>query len=740
MKILHLIGGGDVGGAKTHILSLLKGLQAENDVLLCSLRGGPFAEEAQAMGILTRIIASGNILKDFTLLRRIYQENGFDLVHCHGAKGNMMGSMLKLASGAKVLTTLHSDYRLDYLGRPLANLTFGMINRVALRIIKNRVCVSVPVEELLLSKGFSPYGLFSINNGLDFTVRERTFDRTEALRSFGLNPDPGDIVCGIAARLSPVKDLPTLLKAFTNLPPNIKLLIAGDGEDAASLKELSNVLDLEDRVCFAGWVEDTDLFYRCIDINVLTSLSEGFPYAIIEGARHGKATISSRVGGIPRLINDRVNGFLFEPGDVRALANRIRTLADDEELRRDMGGRIFEKASRDYSIESMVSRQNAIYRTILRRSKFGHGERRDVTICGAYGKNNAGDDAILEAIVSEIREIDPDIRIHVLTRTPKKTAQYYRVDALYTFNLLALFSAFLKSRLYINGGGNLMQDVTSTRSLLFYLFTIRFGKAAGCRVMMYGCGIGPISGPQNRMRTSRTLNECVDAITLREDGSLQELKNLGVIKPEIHLSADPALTLPPASESEIDSLLLANGVDPKGRYIGFVLRKWPSFAQKSAVFADAAHYAYERYGLTAVFIPIDPVGDVEAAGLTAKSLGTPFHVVEKSGTSGHVIGMLSRMSLVVSMRLHGLIFAASQGVPLIGVAYDPKVSSFLEYMNQRLCAAIETVTPEELRALIDQAMQKTRAELLAEVAVLKGIEHINSDIAAKILRAPEAPL
>ena len=98
-----------------------------------------------------------------------------------------------------------------------------------------------------------------------------------------------------------------------------------------------------------------------------------------------------------------------------------------------------------------------------------------------------------------------------------------------------------KTRLYINGGGSLMQDVTSHRSLWFYLFTISAAKRLGCQVMMYGCGIGPIHSPANRRRAAKVLQKSVDAITLRDTHSKEELEDMGVTNPEIILSADPTV-------------------------------------------------------------------------------------------------------------------------------------------------------------------------------------------------------
>jgi hypothetical protein len=203
----------------------------------------------------------------------------------------------------------------------------------------------------------------------------------------------------------------------------------------------------------------------------------------------GCATISSRVGGVPRLIDNGINGLLFTPGDAEALAGHLRTLAGDEPLRLSMGKKLLEKAAREFSLETMIARQLEIYDILLRRAGRPKRRRDGVTICGAYGCGNTGDDAILEAIVGQMRSIDPDMPLTVLSRNPRLTRKAYRVKAVHTFNLFGFAGALRRSSLYINGGGSLIQDVTSRRSLWFYLYTIVLAHLLRCRVMMYGCGM-----------------------------------------------------------------------------------------------------------------------------------------------------------------------------------------------------------------------------------------------------------
>lgn len=745
MKVIHLISGGDSGGAKTHVHSLLQNLSHTPgvDITMVCFMEGPFTEEARALGITTVVFPGHNFLRTFSSLKKLIRDGGFQIIHCHGARGNMMGALLRHATGLPVVTTVHSDYRLDYMGRPVSRLTYGTINTLALRKLDYRIGVSDAMTDLLISRGFQPDRLFTIYNGIDFTPRVPAMERTEYLHSVGADWPEDCVIAGIAARLNPVKDIATLIRGFARAHKNapvLRLLIAGDGEQMAELKALTASLGVAREVCFAGWVSDTDSFYHALDINTLTSLSETFPYSLTEGARASLPTVASRVGGVPYLIDHGVNGLLFEAQDYETLAKHLSALASDATMRRHMGERLYLKGKTEYSLESTLQRQLEIYQTILRRSERPRFKRDGALVCGAYGRGNAGDDAILEAIVTELRQIDPDLPVWVLSRVPTETRLTYRVNSIYTFAFPKFLWRMRKTRLYINGGGSLMQDVTSHRSLWFYLFTISAAKLLGNRVMMYGCGIGPIHSPSNRMRAARVLQKRVDAITLRDTHSMRELKEMGVDRPEIILSADPTVILPAASDEVIDGILESEGLDPNGKYIGFTLRPWPGFEEKAHFFAAAADYAWEKYGLTPVFLPIERRLDVSAAEKAAAFIQkAPYHIIRSTGRSDHTIGLFARMQAVVSMRLHALVFSAGQGVPLVGVVYDPKISSFLSYIGQDLYTELDQLTAESLCDYIDAACSRIgdREFLAGGVDRLRDVERRNSTTAEKLL-APES--
>ena len=735
MKILHLISGGDVGGAKTHVLSLLQGLSKSETVRLVCFMDGPFAEEARLLGIDTKVISSKNPFSVVKELSKMVRTESFEIVHCHGSRANLMGVMLKHRVRATFVTTVHSDYRLDYLGRPFSRLTYGTINTYCVRRIPNHICVSDSMVDTLISRGFSPHNLFSIYNGVNFRDITTNLDRKSYFESIQLSVDPEDVVFGIAARLSAVKDIPTLLRAFSAAQkrfPHIKLLIAGDGEQRGDLEKLAAEICLPGSYRFLGWIEDTDSFYNAIDVNMLTSLSEGFPYALPEGARMHCATISSRVGGVPYMIEHGVNGLLFEPQNVEQLTKHMLLFAENELLRNKMADALFDRGAKDFSEEATVNRQLEIYRILVRRKNRPVMKRDGVLICGAYGKGNAGDDSILEAIVRQLRNIDPDIPVCVLSRNPKQTKTRYRIDSVHTFGFISFLRRMGKTSLYINGGGSLIQDATSTRSLQYYLWNIALAKIRGNKVLMYGCGIGPVS-EKNRSHAGRVINRYVDLITLRESQSAVELQILGVDKPEVWLTADPALLLEPASVDSVNGYMISNGMDPQAQYALIALRPWSGFEEKVPIISEAIQRLYENTGITPVFMAFEPSRDIGACKMVQKKLSCESHLLSVPDDGHLIAGFMGRMQLLVSMRLHALIFASGIGVPLVGIVYDPKVSGFLEYLGQNRYVQLNELYSDNLNDMIAAALAETRDQYSA--SRLRELAAKNEEAARKLLQS-----
>ncbi|MBO5667411.1 MAG: polysaccharide pyruvyl transferase CsaB, partial [Firmicutes bacterium] len=528
----------------------------------------------------------------------------------------------------------------------------------------------------------------------------------------------------------------TLVKAFAKAHernPRLFLSIAGTGDDEAMLRQLAKDLGVEHRVRFEGWVSNMQEYFAGVDINVLSSVSETFPYSLLEGAYHHCPAIASRVGGIPTLIKHGETGFLFESGDVDSFAEYIYQLSVDEELRRTLAENLFRKAKNEFSLDRMKEVQEEAYRTILRRRQY-KGQRHGAVLCGAYGRGNAGDEAILKGILNQLSEIDPDMPYWVMSRNPNETRLTHKVNSLYLFNILKFWRKLRKSQLFVNGGGSLMQDVTSSRSLMFYLFTLKAAKLSGCKIIMYGCGIGPITKESNKKIAARVLNDTPDAITLRDSSSKALLDSMGVDKPEISLSADPTVNLGKASESRVRGVFLGENIPAEGKKIGFCLRNWKTPLNEEAVIAAAEH-AYNKYGLTPVFVPIETPRDAELGKKICDRLAVPGYACQNRYTVEELIGMLGSMELVVGMRLHSLIFATAGGTPVVGISYDVKVDSFIKDIGSEYCIPMADLTADGLIRYIDAVMAQPERRAEEAQARLQAMEHINRDAAKRLLQA-----
>lgn len=373
MKVLHLISGGDTGGAKTHIIALIKSLNKLIDAKIICFIEDTFYHEAKANNIHIEVFEQKN-RADLAVINRLGEEikkEGYDIVHCHGARANFIGMFLKNKIKIPLITTMHSDYELDFRDNFYKRLVFTNLNKLALKKFDYYIAISDTFKNMLISRGFNGDEIFTVYNGIDLEMEMDYIGKEEFLRTRGIDYQ-GETLVGIIARLDKVKDHETFLRAAKILIDDgeeVKFLIAGEGNDQKRLKELTKELGIEDKVHFIGFIDDPFSFYNAIDINTLTSLSESFPYAVLEGALMKKMIISTNVGGLKELIVDGETGYLIDVGDYKDLARRIKMLLENREKIKDMGENIYNKVRNEFSSDSMAREHVKIYNQIIKKEK-----------------------------------------------------------------------------------------------------------------------------------------------------------------------------------------------------------------------------------------------------------------------------------------------------------------------------------------------------------------------------------
>lgn len=298
-------------------------------------------------------------------------------------------------------------------------------------------------------------------------------------------------------------------------------------------------------------------------------------------------------------------------------------------------------------------------------------------ISGYYGFGNTGDETILQALIGLLRR-DPRLDILVISANPRRTAYQHKVSSVNRLNLFGIIKAIIRSRILISGGGGLLQDVTSSRSLLYYLGIIGIGLLFHKPVILLSQGVGPIHRSLNRRFTRWVVNRST-VITVRDEASLKELSALGVKKPSITLTADLALMLDPASSDRTEELLRHFSLEPP--FVLFCLRTLKGQEFPLDLFVRTASAFQHAWGTRMVFLPFQASFDLSLAQSLARSIPQSL-CLDGTFAPGEMIGLLSRAELVVGMRLHALIFAAKARTPFVALSYDPKVKAFADLLEQ----------------------------------------------------------
>jgi polysaccharide pyruvyl transferase CsaB len=335
-------------------------------------------------------------------------------------------------------------------------------------------------------------------------------------------------------------------------------------------------------------------------------------------------------------------------------------------------------------------------------------------ISGYYGFGNLGDEALLEAMVARLRARYPGCAIDVLSHDPAATSAHLDVDATPRADARAVRAAIGRADVVLSGGGGLMQNVTSLRSLLYYAGIVRAATRAKKQTMIFAQSIGPLDR-WGRL-VVRACCSGVAAATVRDERSRRLLTSI-VPKVRVERTADPVFLLQPGS-APLD--LRAEGLDGPGPLVVVSVRRWQGHDATVALLAAAVDRLAEVHGAQVAFLPLGGAPDADAAtSVIRRARSAP--VLLPDYPLHQAAQVLGRATLVIGMRLHALILAARAGVPFTALPYDPKVSALLEDLRYPLAplfvpGARGTATDEMLGRL-DEAW--TRREELA--AHLRGI-------------------
>ena len=321
-----------------------------------------------------------------------------------------------------------------------------------------------------------------------------------------------------------------------------------------------------------------------------------------------------------------------------------------------------------------------------------------IVISGYYGFNNAGDEALLTAILAALRAVELKADITVISGNPGNTIARHQVKSLYRFAAVRLLQAIDNADLVISGGGSLLQDVTSKRSLAYYLSIIAAAKWKGKKVMLFAQGIGPIRSRFMRMLTRLVVNKA-DVITVRDRDSAEELARMGVPAAKVEVTADPVLMLNPESKIAGKTILAEAGLDPYKPMIGVSVREWPDNQRCLKQLAAALGKLSEKFNAQIAVLPLQVSKDLKDSQMLQSYLPkirNKVVLLQGEYSTEEFLSIIGSFRLLIGMRLHALIFAAVMKVPLMAISYDPKVDSFLKAIGTEAVGTVETLDAEKV--------------------------------------------
>lgn len=300
-----------------------------------------------------------------------------------------------------------------------------------------------------------------------------------------------------------------------------------------------------------------------------------------------------------------------------------------------------------------------------------------IALSGYYGFDNAGDEALLSAITSTIKKLEPAADFVVFSGHPRKTSSLHGIRAVYYLHPGQLLRELFRADLLISGGGSIFQDITSARSLPYYISVVALAKILGKPVIFYAQGVGPINRSLSKF-LMRLVGNRVDLITLRDHDSAIYLERLGVSRPPMIITSDPVFSLQPepGDREDMDKLLQEMGLGGQV-LVGVAVRQWLALEGYQEALARVLDELAER-DCRILFIPMAYPEDIPAARKVMNLMKNDALLLERHLGAREHLALIAHLDIMIGMRLHALIFAASQGTPFAGISYDPKVESFLK--------------------------------------------------------------
>ncbi len=737
-KILMTLMRLEIGGAETHVLELSLELARRGYQVVVASGGGVYEAYLKKAGIRHYTVpmytkSPCQVLRSLSLLKQIIRDEQIDIVHAHGRIPAFLCGLLHPFMRFTFVTTAHWVFRTDRGLKYISN--WG----------EKVMAVSEDIKTYLIDNyGTDPRNIYVTINGIDTERFSPKADFSAALKEFSLPTDSKKIVyisrmdedrALVAFHLAEIA--PEIEKAH----PGTDIVIVGGGNVFDKLQLLADDINRQvgrSMITLTGARTDIDQFAAMADLFI------GVSRSALEAMSCAKPVIVAGNEGYLGIFDEAKLAVGIETNFCcRGLAASTKELllrdvlavlgADDTQLTQ-WGDYSRQVICEHYSVAKMALDNVQMYCDALDKKEW------DAVISGYYGYGNSGDEALLSAMLLHLKELKPKLRVCVLSKNPAETKALYGVDSMNRYHYPAIRQAIQNAKLFISGGGSLLQDVTSNRSLRYYLMLLRLAKKANTPFMLYANGIGPLTKPENQKAVQKALQSAA-AITLREEASATELTRLGVPASSIRVTADPALTLTAAEDAVVDRLMKEEGIAADVQLFGISVRPWKTcgvdYNRQLAAVIDSL---CQRHQLTPVFIPLKYPEDYMISQQIAACMKTKAHVLKKPYGAQELIGLIGRTKLMLAERLHSLIYAADAQVPTVGLSYDVKIDAFIDYIGAGVVADVTDFSPQAVEHAVEQVLadyEAIKQRLSDKHEILQTKARENALIACQLIQASE---
>lgn len=728
----------EIGGAETHVVELSKKLVKFGHRVTVVSNGGIFEDELKNGGVhhIKVPLHTKNptsLLKSYFMLKKIIIACNIDIVHAHARIPAFICNFICKKINVPFVTTVHGEFRTSFLFKTFTR--WGSHTLSVSRDINNYLIENYNYDENRASLTV---------NGINDEVFHPREASQEILQELKIKKE--DCVISTICRMD--KDSSKTAFMLVNSAEilnkeieNLRILIVGSGNQFDRLKDKSNAVNKHigrEVIVLTGARSDI------AEILSVTNVFAGISRAALEAmAMEKPVVLCGDFGYLGIMDNENKEQAIETNMTCRGMSDPIELklqtdlilLIKNEDVRNKNTKLNYNTIKEFYTVDKMAEDAITMYQKTF-DEKTSPPKYYHAVLSGYYGFDNSGDEAMLASILRELRGKKDDIRLLVLSKKPGETSKRYGVDSMARANPISLFRIFGRTGMLISGGGNLIQDLTSFQSMVYYTSLMNYAKFRGLKVMLYANGIGPLIRKTSSKIASGVLNK-TDVITVREPNSYKMLQDIGVTKPKMHITADPVISFAKPDSSTVNDILKKYNITADRKTVVFSVRPWKGMeGDFEPVFAKIADYIYEKYNLLPVFVPLNTKKDTRISADIINLMQNPAILIEDENRAKNLVGIISKADLLVGMRLHSLIYAAITSTPVVGVVYDPKVRYFIELMEQEDGGLIEELEFVKIKVKIDTVVSERELyikKLESNMVKLRKLSSENASLAIDLL-------